>query len=747
MSNSACCLWVIFSLQTLVAGAEVSPTSPRVEKVLDFPIGESIADLARPYVHILKKGGNELHTLNTETGEFIAATALQGVPGFGAVMCFSLDGEKLYVPLTSSQRVQIIGAETLETEDILHLDFPPGSVAYGADENLYIYGGERIYKVDRLTGRTLGVSGDSFYRSMIIKSGFEGERIFTMELGISGGGAMIDEYALTRSNPPLVHTNSHVTSGSANNKDFEIDEAEMMIFSTAGGDYGINAWDLETRTQQFWPYDEPYGVAVAHLPGSPFVYGASGSNYDPRIRRFQKSTGIPSGDFDLADGAIEDRSLHLTPNGYIFYARDEYRIGVIGRSTLGEILPVAGSIDGGPDVELDQVQVLHLPVADWSRVSGPGTVGFTENGNEVVATFQLGGEFVLRGSSRGTARVHHDLIHVKVPTPLMTIISRQTASRWLVPTNTSDLEEGDAKWYEQGFDDALWQEGSAAVGYERRAEGTFDEEIGTEVSGPMYNKNASLLLRTEFEFAASPEQVEQLWLRVKSDDGFVAYLNGEEVARFNASPEVLAWNAFAPADTPDATALKYQEFDLSAFRAVLRQRENVLGLHGLNEGPSSQSFLQVVELAAAVVETPYTLWVRKYPELQGEGSAESADPDSDNLPNYAEFLTGGNPLVVVREDPDIFRPRAVIVREGEDAFLEFEHARMRGIAEDTYQIVFSEDLSAGSWRLGGTTRFPTEIVSLSDSDNPEFEWVRQRLLTPIDERSSVFVQMRVLLNL
>ncbi len=57
--------------------------------------------------------------------------------------------------------------------------------------------------------------------------------------------------------------------------------------------------------------------------------------------------------------------------------------------------------------------------------------------------------------------------------------------------------------------------------------------VATDISSRMYNSNATVYLRVPFS-VVDPTAIEQLRLRVKYDDGFVAWLNGVEIARRNA---------------------------------------------------------------------------------------------------------------------------------------------------------------------------------------------------------------------
>ena len=124
--------------------------------------------------------------------------------------------------------------------------------------------------------------------------------------------------------------------------------------------------------------------------------------------------------------------------------------------------------------------------------------------------------------------------------------------------------------------------------------------VETDLAAAMHDVNASAYLRTEFEVAAGV-QFDRLQLRMQYDDGFVAYLNGTEIARRNA-PEVLGWNATAEAEHPVAEAVVFEEIDVSAHReAILPGETNVLAIHGLNLSAGDDDFLILPELSGTRV--------------------------------------------------------------------------------------------------------------------------------------------------
>ena len=125
----------------------------------------------------------------------------------------------------------------------------------------------------------------------------------------------------------------------------------------------------------------------------------------------------------------------------------------------------------------------------------------------------------------------------------------------------------------------------------------FTPFIATDVRTAMESRNASVLVRLPFS-VTDPSTLEALRLRVRYDDGFVAFLNGVEIARRNA-PATLAWNAAATTRHPDNQALQDEDLDVNVARGFLQPGPNVLAVHGLNIAATNTDFLLQVGLDAA----------------------------------------------------------------------------------------------------------------------------------------------------
>ena len=125
---------------------------------------------------------------------------------------------------------------------------------------------------------------------------------------------------------------------------------------------------------------------------------------------------------------------------------------------------------------------------------------------------------------------------------------------------------------------------------------SYQPLIGTDVETAMLGQNASAYVRVPFTVADAGAYT-ALTLRMKYDDGFVAYLNGTKVAERYA-PASPGWNSVATAEHPDAQAVVYE--NISVPLAYLLTGNNVLAIHGLNNGAGDTDFLVLPELVQMI---------------------------------------------------------------------------------------------------------------------------------------------------
>lgn len=171
-----------------------------------------------------------------------------------------------------------------------------------------------------------------------------------------------------------------------------------------------------------------------------------------------------------------------------------------------------------------------------------------------------------------------------------TLIQERGQARYLVPTDNS-LGFG---WTTTSFDDSGWTDATLGIGYETSGS-NFAPLIETDVR-PQDTPGGATSLFTRVPFGVDTIDTNaQLTLRVRYDDGFVAYLNGSEVARRNVSGTPV-YNSSA-SNNPDGAAVVFEPIDISQHAGLLNQgSNNVLAIHSVNSSTNSSDQLIMVEL-------------------------------------------------------------------------------------------------------------------------------------------------------
>jgi hypothetical protein len=179
----------------------------------------------------------------------------------------------------------------------------------------------------------------------------------------------------------------------------------------------------------------------------------------------------------------------------------------------------------------------------------------------------------------------------------VTLVGPEAPARALVPRSDalepSTLQSQTLRpWTLEHLDDSRWQSGTTGVGYDYAA------LVGLDVSG-MQNVNQTVYIRIPFE-VDSPCSVQSLTLRMRYEDGMIAYINGQEIARSNAPPaNTEAWNSGAPAYRLNRVAVRPVEYPIGEFD-FLHVGTNMLAVQGLNYGVDSSNLLIYPELLARI---------------------------------------------------------------------------------------------------------------------------------------------------
>ncbi len=127
--------------------------------------------------------------------------------------------------------------------------------------------------------------------------------------------------------------------------------------------------------------------------------------------------------------------------------------------------------------------------------------------------------------------------------------------------------------------------------------------IGTDVEGQMFEQASSVFARIPFSVPVDAS-LDILTLDMQYDAGFVAYLNGQEVARRNvAGVGTPAFDDTATAERPDGQAVTPESINLTAFTNLLNVGpENVLAIHAINSDSGDSDLLVLPALSLTSVQ-------------------------------------------------------------------------------------------------------------------------------------------------
>jgi len=180
---------------------------------------------------------------------------------------------------------------------------------------------------------------------------------------------------------------------------------------------------------------------------------------------------------------------------------------------------------------------------------------------------------------------------VTTPPPVV-LVPEDAAKKVLVPTGNIGT---DWRGGSEPYDDSSWTSGTGGIGYERGS--GYESYIDIDVESDMYGNNATCYIRIPFTVDGGElASYDGLTLKVRYDDGFVAYVNGAEVKRINA-PSSPQWSSSASGSHEASSA--FDTFDISAHIGELQAGSNILAIHGLNYSTTSSDFLICAELIAS----------------------------------------------------------------------------------------------------------------------------------------------------
>ena len=153
---------------------------------------------------------------------------------------------------------------------------------------------------------------------------------------------------------------------------------------------------------------------------------------------------------------------------------------------------------------------------------------------------------------------------------------------YLLPTS-----EPSSTWKNAGFNDAGWQSGPSGFGY---GDGDDNTTIGSRLS---------IYLRKDFTLS-NLNEIEEAVLHMDYDDGFIAYLNGVEIARAQLNSPTPTFNQ--PSDGLHE-ALLYQGLTPESFSidpSLLQEGTNTLAIQVHNQSLTSSDMSAIPVLSVGV---------------------------------------------------------------------------------------------------------------------------------------------------
>ncbi len=189
-----------------------------------------------------------------------------------------------------------------------------------------------------------------------------------------------------------------------------------------------------------------------------------------------------------------------------------------------------------------------------------------------------------------------------------TFLPRQ--STWRFWPGTSAPSQG-TEWTALEFDDSSWSTGIGGFGY-------GDTSTVDTVVNDMRGNYTTFYIRQHFTIE-DPAALHTLVLSITVDDGFVAYLNGTEIARAYA-PDVVEHTSTALESHESTSSLP--NFIIRNADQILRPGENVLAVAGLNYDLTSTDFV----LSPSIIEFTNTQKMTLVEETDDTAIFEAAIP-------------------------------------------------------------------------------------------------------------------------
>ncbi|MHC4691470.1 MAG: lamin tail domain-containing protein [Planctomycetota bacterium] len=294
-----------------------------------------------------------------------------------------------------------------------------------------------------------------------------------------------------------------------------------------------------------------------------FVELYNSGTVDANISGWYFSEGIS---YQFQPGTI------LPAGGYIIVAQDPGAVQAkFGTSPSLIFGPFGGRLENdGEELELRNAQDFVIDVVDYRRRFPWPIVGDPPGYSIELVNPELDND--LGGSWRPS--------EPEAIAPPTTILP--PGRTWSYLKGLAEASSPIEAWREYDFDDLSWPTGNLPIGY--------GENFIVTTLSDMQGGYTSVFLRKKFT-VTNPGSINYLWLDVKYDDGWNAWINGKFVKGANVSDPNLTFDATAG---PAREDLEWNQFLLPHPSGYL-ETENVLAIQLFNSSKSSSSdcFLDV----------------------------------------------------------------------------------------------------------------------------------------------------------